>query len=64
MIQAVESKPGEGMTLRTVYSLTVLSANGCYCRPEHVSVRVVMLDADSLCMFTPIRWHRYEVLPS
>lgn len=64
MIRRVDSKPGEGMTLRTIHVLTVLAANGCYCRPEHASVRALMLDPDSLCLYTPVRWHRYEVLRS
>ncbi|SDH10283.1 hypothetical protein SAMN05216588_102418 [Pseudomonas flavescens] len=49
------------MTLRTVYRLTVLAANGCYVAPRYVNVRALMLDDDSQCLYTPIRWLAYEV---
>lgn len=49
---------------RTVYYLTVLAATGGYYPPHLVCVRLVMLDPDSLCLYTPIRWGRIEVLPS
>lgn len=49
-------------TTRTVYVLTVLASTGCYYPPQFVGVRIVMLDPDSLCLYTPIRWRRIEVL--
>ncbi|OLU25486.1 hypothetical protein BVH03_17685 [Pseudomonas sp. PA15(2017)] len=58
---AFDSK-GFGMTLRTVYKLTVLAANGCYFAPRYVNVRALMLDGDSQCLYTPIRWLAYEVI--
>lgn len=48
---------------RIVHTLTVLAATGCYAPPQFVDVRFVMLDPDSLCLYTPIRWGRSEVYP-
>ncbi len=50
------------MNRRVGYMLAVLAADGRYVAPHLVTVRAVMLDDDSLCLYTPIRWFRYQVV--
>jgi len=61
MIRAVEAKPGQGMTFQS--HLVVPCYTGGYVRPQRLvgHPRVVMLDRDSLCIYSPVRWLTYEV---